>query len=62
MDKPTVKLIGEDGNIFNIVGIVSRELKRNGFKDEANEYMEKVFGCESYDEALRITMAYVDIE
>jgi hypothetical protein len=62
MDKPTVKLIGEDGNVFNIMGIVTRELKRNGLIEEAKEYTEKVFNCDSYKEALRITMAYVDVE
>lgn len=25
--KPTVKLVGEDGNVFNIIGLVCRALK-----------------------------------
>ena len=37
----TVKLVGEDGNVFNIIGKVSRELKRAGFKDEAKEFQER---------------------
>jgi hypothetical protein len=28
--KPTCKLVGEDGNIFSILGRVSRTLKENG--------------------------------
>jgi len=28
--KPTCELIGQDGNIFNLIGIASRTLKRAG--------------------------------
>lgn len=62
MEKPTVKLIGEDGNIFFIMGKVARELKRNGMRAEADEYTNKVLNCKSYNEALQITMQYVDVE
>ncbi len=54
-------LIGENGNIYNLVGIASRTLKRNGLSDEASEMMEKVFGSSSYEEALGIIGEYVNI-
>ncbi len=54
-------LIGENGNIYNLVGIASRTLKRNGLSDEASEMMEKVFGSGSYEEALGIIGEYVNI-
>jgi len=59
--KPDCPLIGENGNIYNLVGIASRTLKRNGLSDEASEMSEKVFGSGSYDEALGIIGEYVNI-
>ena len=59
--KPDCPLIGENGNIYNLVGIASRTLKRNGLSDEASEMPEKVFGSGSYEEALGIIGEYVNI-
>ena len=33
MEKPKCALIGKDGNIFNLMGIASRTLKRNNMKN-----------------------------
>ncbi|WP_353892913.1 hypothetical protein PRVXH_002303 [Proteinivorax hydrogeniformans] len=60
--KPKVKLIGENGNIFNLIGIASRALKGVGMKKEAEEMVEKVILSTSYDEALRVLMEYVEVE
>ena len=59
--KPDCPLIGQDGNIFNLVGIASRTLKRNGLSAEAAEMTEKVFNSGSYEEALDIIGEYVNI-
>lgn len=61
MKKIEVKLIGEDGNIFNLVGIASRALERNGQRSEASEMREKVFNSKSYGQALMIISDYVEI-
>lgn len=62
MSKPICKLIGEDGNIFNLVGIASRALRRAGLVAEAKEMSDKVFTSTSYDHALQIIMEYVEVE
>ena len=64
MEKPTCKLIGADGNIFNLIGIASRTLRRNGLQEQADEMGERIMGGEagSYDEALCIIMEYIEIE
>lgn len=62
MIKPVCKLIGENGNIFNLVGIASRVLRRNGMADKANEMQNRVFSSNSYEEALSIIAEYVEIE
>ena len=59
--KPNCPLIGQDGNIFNLVGIASRTLKRNGLSDKASEMTSKIFKSGSYEEALGIIGEYVNI-
>ncbi len=59
--KPKCALIGQDGNIFNLVGIASRTLNMFGKSDEAKEMANKVFSSHSYDEALSIIGEYVEI-
>ena len=56
--KPKVKLVGEDGNAFSIIGRVSRALKPSG-KDA--EFREKAFAAQSYDALLRLAMEYADV-
>ena len=62
MDKPTCKLLGEDGNVFNIIGRVSATLKRAGLKEKAEEFTSKAFNSESYDAVLRLAMEYTEVE
>ena len=59
--KPKAKLIGADGNIFNLIGIASRSLKRAGQNYKATEMSESVMSSGSYDEALSIIMEYVEV-
>ena len=62
MEKPKCALIGKDGNIFNLMGIASRTLKRNGMQEQSEEMIEKITtNAKSYDEALCIISEYVDI-
>lgn len=59
--RPEAKLIGEDGNIFNLMGIASKALKEAGYPDEANEMFNRITsGAGSYDEALMIISQYVE--
>ena len=58
---PVVKLSGENGNIFNLIGICSRALKRVGQADNAEKMAKECFEAKSYDEALQIMMKYCDV-
>lgn len=60
--KPKCKLIGENGNIFFILGKVNKALKASGKNEEAIECSNRVMNSKSYDEALQIIMEYVEIE
>ena len=61
MKKPDCPLIGQDGNIFNLLGIASRTLKNHDMADEASEMRNRVMSSGSYDEALSIIGEYVHI-
>ena len=59
--KVKVRLIGADGNVFNLLGICVTALKRAGEEAAAKELAEKVMVTDSYDSALQIMMTYVDV-
>lgn len=59
--KPDCKLIGEDGNIFNLMGIASRTLRQNGMVEQAVEMRDRICASGSYGEALCIIGDYVNI-
>lgn len=59
--KPDCPLIGEDGNIFNLIGIAARTLKRNGMAEEAKEMTARVQSSGNYYAALGIIGEYVNI-
>lgn len=59
--KPECKLTGTDGNVFAIMGKVSKTLKQAGMEDEANEFSSKAMNCVSYDKVLQLAMNYVDV-
>ena len=60
-EKPDCALIGQDGNVFNLVGIAARTLRRNDMADQAKEMSDRVFASGSYHEALNIIGEYVNI-
>ena len=59
--KPDCRLIGEDGNIFNLMGLAARTLRHNGLAEQATEMTGRIHECGSYDEALCIIGEYVNI-
>ena len=60
--KPKMQLIGQDGNIFAIMGRASRLLKNAGQSDKAKEMCDRVTASQSYSEALNIVSEYVETE
>lgn len=62
MEKIKVKTIGRNGNIFNIVGKVSKALEKNAQKKEALEMRNRVFESRSYEEALMAILDYVELD
>ena len=57
-----MNLIGEDGNIFSIMGRASGLLPEAGLKERAIEMVSRVTSCKDYYQALNIISEYVDTE
>jgi hypothetical protein len=61
-EKPKCKLVGEDGNVFAIIGNISKTLKSANQADKAKEFTTKAFKAGSYDEVLAMAFEYVDVK
>ncbi len=59
--KPDCPLIGQDGNVFNLIGIAARTLRRNGMTEEAKKMTERAHTSKSYSEAIGVIMDYVNV-
>ena len=59
--KPDCPLIGQDGNIVNLMGLASRTLRENGMKEQATQMCKRITASGSYDEALCVIGEYVNI-
>jgi len=60
--KPTVQLIGQDGNAFAIMGNVKQALKRAGADMECiDEYLKEATSGD-YNHLLTVSMKYVHVE
>ncbi len=58
----TVKLAGEDGNAFSILGRVRKALRlANVSKEKQDEFMEEAMS-DDYDHLLQTVMEWVDTE
>ena len=59
--RPKVRLIGEDGNAFSILGTVSKALKSAGADQEyIDQYLKKAMDGD-YNHLLGVTMEYIDV-
>lgn len=56
-EKPVVKLIGEDGNVFAIIGTCLKAARRAGWTQaEQDELKSQFFNARSYDKVLQLVM------
>ena len=56
-----VKLVGEDGNAFAVLGKVARALRRAGHEELAKRFTREATSGD-YDNLLRKAMEYVEVE
>ncbi len=53
-------IVDANGNVFNLIAICSRELKKNGYDKEAKEMIQRIENCHDYYVALGIICEYVE--
>ena len=59
--KVRLKLVGEDGNAYAILGRTKKALQRAGHKELAEQYIQEATAGD-YDHLLRVTMEYVETD
>lgn len=59
--KPKAKIVGQDGNVFNLIAICSKALKKAGLHTEAKEMTQRCFGAQSYHSAIGIMGEYCEL-
>ena len=64
--RPTCRLIGKNGNVFNLIGIVRETLKKNDLYTELEKFdadlKELQDGGGRYNDVLALFMQYVEVE
>ena len=60
--RPQVRLTGEDGNVFGIIGRVAGALRNAGLSDKAKEFTQKAMAAASYDDVLGLCGEYVEVQ
>jgi len=61
MTKPTIRLIGEDGNAFAILARARKALTKAGREDEFDEFMAEATS-KDYKHLLRVAMEWFEVE
>lgn len=59
--KPDCPLIGQNGNVYNLMGIAGQTLREHGMEEQAKEMFQRATQCKSFDSALNIIGDYVNI-
>jgi len=59
--RPTCQLSGTDGNVFAIIGAVTKALHDAGQADLADEFRDRAFSSLDHDEVLCLCTHYVEV-
>ena len=58
----TVKLLGKDGNAFNLIGIVRRAIDEHAGPEAAKEFVNEATSQPSYQHLLGLIVETVNVE
>jgi len=62
MVKPSISIIGTDGNVYTLIARVQRALIKAGQKDKAQEFQKKALLLKSYSSVYKLITKYVEVE
>lgn len=64
--KPACKLIGQNGNVFNLIGITRKTLKEYDLQQELAQFDQRFHAIkengDSYDDVLNLISEFVTVE
>ena len=60
--RPTVRLVGRDGNAFMVLGLAFRALKKAGWSKEERDAFQVEATAGDYNHLLATVMKYLDVE
>jgi len=61
MSKPELKLVGQDGNVFFILGKATRAARKAGWSEEKIKEFQKKAMSGDYNNALATCMDFFDV-
>ena len=61
VNKPRCRIIETDGNVFSLIGSISKALKKNGQPNLAKEFIERAFASKRYNDVLILITEYVEL-
>ena len=61
MEKPKLQLVGQDGNVFNVLGQAIRSAKKAGWTKEKIDKFTAEATAGDYNHALKTCMDYFEV-
>jgi len=60
--KPVCNIVGTDGNVYALIGKVSKALEDAGLSDLMAQFVDRSLSAGSYDDVLTVSRYYVELE
>jgi hypothetical protein len=60
--KPKCRLSGMDGNVFNVINLVSLALVKAGLEQDSVDFRTKALSCKTYGDVIAVCFDYVDVK
>lgn len=60
-ERPVLKIVGEDGNAFNLLALAHRAAKKAGWSKERWEQVQTEATSGNYDTLLAVLMDYFEV-
>ncbi len=60
-EKPELKLVGQDGNVFNILGLATRVARQAGWSEEKIKKFQDKAMSGDYNNALTTCLEYFEV-
>lgn len=63
IDRPKIKLVGQNGNVFNILGICRQASKKANWSElDWKEFQDQALAAGTYDSVLQLVLKHFEVE